>query len=108
MQSRMLPSSPNALKSQSMSVTYKGKTYAICSEGQVAYLRRMALEKVAAEAAARGEQLDEARMAEAVNRRVEERGFATLKMVLEKMTPAEQKQWAARYRFGAVSSARSN
>src|SRR3990172_4837574 len=99
MRERALKTSSYPVKNQSTSITFKGKTYAICSAGQLEYMRLRTKDQIEFEAYEKHEQLTQ----EELNRRVEEKmgncGFATLDHVLGLMTPQERKDWKAMYRF---------
>lgn len=108
-------------KGFSLSITYKGKTYAICDEQQWQTMRGSMRQKIITEMAREGmrEEADKRKAAlqsgnppppmeptfsdDEVEIRVtealEEAGYARQKDVLAKMTPEEREQWKISYRF---------
>ena len=82
-----------------MSITYNGKTYAICEQGQLDYMLSLGKEEILSEAAMKKERLNEKEIEKRMEKYKENCGYATLESVLVKMTPAEREQWAINYRF---------
>jgi hypothetical protein len=102
--------SPGSLPSrtQEMSVDVAGRTWAICSDDQMAALREMMIHRVMANAADQGETIDDAEIRRRTEAEVEASGWATPAMVMARMTPPEREQWAAQYRFGGFWGKRGN
>lgn len=104
MQQRGWQRPPSKLPGQQMSFTVRGKTYAVCSEGQMAFMRQQATERVIAEANDKGEPVQtEEDLKKRLDEWQENCGFATLASVMAKLTPQEQAEWAAKYRFSGVN-----
>lgn len=99
---------PPGPKSQAMSITLRdGRTFTICSPGQMGYLREQAISEVMAAASERGEDIrDPEQLAGLLDKWQEKCPYATLDFVLSKLTPQEQKDWAVKYRFQGISSMR--
>jgi hypothetical protein len=95
--------SASPTKNQELSITYGGRSYAICAQGQLDYLIMQAREQILFDAAERREQVTE----EFLEKKLEEFkvncGFATLDWMLNKMNPQEKEIWAANYRFCPVT-----
>jgi hypothetical protein len=102
MRDKMTSPATPPYRTQEMSVDVDGRTFAICSDGQMEALREMMLHKVMANAADCGEAIDEAETRRRVEAEVDASGWATPAMVMARMTPAAREQWAAQYRFGGV------
>lgn len=102
-QARPIPGMP---KGSAMSITVKdGRTFAICSPGQMAYLRQAAIEDIMLAASERNETIrDQEQLDRLLDQWQETCPYATLAWVLAKLSPQEQKDWATRYRFQGISS----
>jgi len=87
------------VKNQLMSITYNGKTYGICEQGQLDYVLSVGKEDILSQAAMKKERLSEKELAKRLEEYRDNCGYATLEFVLAKMTPAEREQWAINYRF---------
>jgi hypothetical protein len=94
---------PSPIKNEDQSITVRGKTYAIVSNGQYIYIRDRTLEDVYAKAAEKQETLTQEDAKDRLAKRMDECGFATLSIVLAKMTPDERERWKAQYRFCHVT-----
>lgn len=95
-------------KNQELSIEYKGKVYAICSDDQMAYLLMTAKERIMMEDADRvykkeKKTITEDELKAKLTEYAENCGFGTLSFVLAKMTPAEQEEWKMKYRFAPIS-----
>jgi len=103
----MTPEMASPVRSQEIGVTYKGKAYAIIGAAQMASLVEGLRERLAMDASDGGEQVSPEDLDRRVRSQVEGMGVATLKEVLDKMTPEEQARWAMQYRFSGITRKRS-
>lgn len=103
MQGRSTNIFPYPAKNEDLSITVRGKTYAVVSDAQLRYIREKALETILARAAEKQENLtmEEGRVRAA--KYADSCGFATLDLVLAKMTSDERERWKAQYRFSCVT-----
>lgn len=106
MNNRNMKSPTPASKSQTLSIVFKGKIFAICSQGQLEYMRVVAKEKICYEASVKKEKLTEAEIEARVKKNVEDQGFTTMELVMAQLTPEEIKQWQDSYRFAPISVGR--
>ena len=105
---RDMPQVPFPVKSQVMTIAYKGKLYKIRNAEFMEALKAASTQKAAILANDKGVQLTEDALKAEANKLVEETGFATLKSILDKMTPAEVEQWKYQYRFGGIIKGKEN
>ena len=90
-------------KNQEMSVTYRGRTYGICSQEQLDYLIMMQQQTLMVEAAHQGKTLSEAELKAKLDEYAENCGNITLDKLLAKMSPEEQRAWQDSYRFTPIT-----
>ena len=104
MRERLTPNTNMPSKNQDICVTIKGKEHYICSSKQMDFVRSKMLARVYDVFRDKGEPVpsDQAELARLVDVEVEKTGYATIDMILAKMTPYEQEQWKAQYRFGGM------
>ena len=105
---RDMPQVPFPVKSQVMTIAYKGKLYKIRNAAFMEALKAESMQRASILANDKGIQLTEDALKAAANKLVEETGFSTLQGVLDKMTPAEVEQWKLQYRFGGIIKAKEN
>lgn len=105
MNNRNMPYSKTPSRNQSVSITLKnGRKYGICSEGQYRYLISQARAMIT------GEMMDEGKKptADEIEARLqtwidEKCQFATMAVVLAKMTPEEKALYEDKYRFSGIT-----
>ena len=98
-------------KNQELSIEYKGRVYAICSEEQMNFLLMSEKEKIIMEDADKVYRKEKKPITEAeINTKLEafreKCEFATLSHILSKMTPQEQEEWKNKYRFSPIIKCR--
>lgn len=91
------------VKNQETSITYGGKTYAICSDQQIDYIKLQARDQVMFDAFEKQIEMTEEEINKKVQLVVENCGYATLDYVLGLMTPQEREDWKVRYRFTPIT-----
>ena len=111
MNTRNFKQSTPPTKNQEMSIEYKGRIYAICSEEQMNYLLMVEREKIIMEDADKVYRKEKKPIAEAeivakLEAFREKCEFNTLAYVLSKMTPQEQEEWKNKYRFAPIIKSR--
>ena len=103
MRLRTRPGPRNLIRSQQQSIILPGgKAVRICSEARMAEMAAAVRQRAITEAAYDQKQLTEEEVAEAERKWRQECGLATMKSVLEKMTPVQQERLRDQYRFGGV------
>lgn len=90
------------VKNQELSISYKGKTYAICEQTQMDYLIQCEKERLMMEAYDYDKKLAPEDLEAKIKVFIENCGYSTLKAVIEKMTPDERKAWEMSYRFAPI------
>ena len=99
-------SNPNVRDSElQLSITFQGKTYAICDSMQYKNLVTQEMEKAAFELASEQQDHypDEDQIRKRAEAKVDDRGFATLDMILSRMTPQQREEWKQSYRFTPIT-----
>lgn len=91
------------VKNQETSIEYKGKIYALASEGQMEYILNQAKEQMLFDAATSKKPLSPDELSAKLNEFADNCGYATLDYVLAKMTPAEREEWKVKYRFAPIT-----
>lgn len=105
---RKTPYASIPVKNLEMSISYKGKTYAICEERQLDYLLEEERKRVMLATPPKGKYYE---YTEEQSKEIDEKvaayrytcGYATLSYVLSLMTPAERRSWQDQYRFSGVA-----
>ena len=108
---RNFKESSSPTKNQELSIEYKGKVYAICSDDQMSYLLMTAKERIMMEDADKvykkeKKSITEEELKAKLYEYVESCGYGTIASVLAKMTPAEQEEWKNKYRFTPITKCR--
>lgn len=103
MMDRMQPVPTYPVKNQETAITFRGKTYAICSQEQMTFMLDQARNEIISVANVAKEKLPEEEIGKRLNLFKEGCGFATLDYVLSLMTPAEQQEWKDKYRFCPIT-----
>ena len=95
-----VPQSP--VKNQEMAITYKGKVYAICEQGQLDYLVQCERERWIMMAYDEDKTMTESELNAKIKIFLENCGYSTLNGLLARMTPEERKNWQDNYRFSPI------
>jgi hypothetical protein len=82
-----------------LSITCNGKPYAICDSAQYKVISSTIKENFISQMNSEGKSIEENEVDKAVAKEIDDAGFATLEMILSRMTPAEVAQWQVSYRF---------
>lgn len=91
-------------KNQQVSITLKnGKTYTVVSQGQMEYILEMQAHKLTSQAVANKQQLTDEALKQKMIEFRDECPYAPLQWILDRMSPQEQDEWKAQYRFGGVN-----
>ena len=102
---RPFPINKSPLSNQEMSITLGGKTWVICSEGQLEWIKKQAKEQFQVEAY--DNNLKEDKHTEYIENRLKEYEnqceYITLTKALSMMTPKERQAWENWYRFTPIS-----
>ena len=88
----------------STTITDGGRTYAICSQGQMNFLLREAQERITSEAMDRGEKLTDKEIQGRLAEWEKTCGYTTMPRFFARLTPEEQEEWKARYRFSGLTA----
>lgn len=94
-------------KTQMLSIEYKGKMFAICSEEQMAYLLMVEKDRIRFDDADKvyrklKKPMTDEELKQALQKYADGCGYGTLSGVLSMMTPAEKAEWEMKYRFAPV------
>jgi len=108
MMNRAMRETGSPTKNQELSIEYKGRVYAICNDDQMAYVLLVEKERLVMEDNDRVYRKEKKNMTdEELKAKLlafsDTCGYATLAMVLAKMTPAEQEEWKNKYRFTPIT-----
>ena len=98
---RQMPSEPMSFPI-STSVTFEGKAYGLCSEGQMNYLMRSAREKILSDAMDEEKVLTDEEMADKMAAWEKTCAYTTMPRLFAKMSPEQREEWKARYRFSPI------
>lgn len=102
MNSRVAKVPTHPTKNQETAIDFKGKTYAVCTDGQMNFLIEMAKDKFRAEAFDKKVKLSEEELEKKLKEYRETCGYATLDWILGQMTPQERTDWQNKYRFTPI------
>ena len=95
--------SPQPTKGQLLEIDFQGRTYKICSKGQMNFIMAMAVQKIQTKAAEEGRQLSDEDMKKEMEEYKENCGYAVLSELLAKVSPEERQRWETNYRFAGIS-----
>lgn len=90
------------VKNQETVIDLRGKSYAICTQGQLDFIKMQARGQIAFDAAERREKLTEGELERRLKEHMDNCGYATLEYVHSLMTPAELEDWKNKYRFAPI------
>lgn len=90
------------IKSQLIEISFGGKTYKICSKGQMNYIMAIGLNEIMRAASGNQKQLSEDQVQEELKKYKENCGYAILNDLLEQVSPEERERWKNNYRFSGV------
>jgi len=94
--------SPLPTKGQMIEIMFGGKTYKICSEGQMNYLLAVGLNAIQMRATQENKALSEEELKKELQQYRENCGYAVLNDLLVKVSPEERERWKTNYRFSGI------
>ena len=93
---------PFPIKSQMTEISFQGRTYKVCSEGQMNYILAVGLQEIQMKAASENKQLSEQELKEELKKYKENCGYGLIDEILAKVSPEERERWKMNYRYAGI------